>query len=112
MFRFLKRLLFGAAFLLGASILIAAERYPSEAKSTRTTVTVNIQWLASLEAVNRFCSMLMGYPIPTNGRIAGCYQPGSQTIFAAEPRSFNDGYRLEILGHEFWHALGAEHPEL
>ena len=104
----LKKLLCGVAFLL--SIQVLAGQYPDEAKSTQTTVTVHVVWLPSFDAVNHFCSFLMCEPIPKDGTIVGCYNPMNQTIYAVEPTSFNDHFRLEVLGHEFWHALGATHP--
>lgn len=111
MFRLSGKLLFGAAFLFALALLPAhAAKYPDRAKSTRTTVTVHVVWLPTIKSVNHLCSMMMGQPIPKDGMIVGCYNPANTTIYAAEPRSFNDTYRLEILGHEFWHALGAEHP--
>lgn len=106
----LKKLLCGVAFLLALQGL--AGQYPDEAKSTQTTVTVHVVWLPSYKAVNQFCSFLMGQPPPTDGMIVGCYNPMNNTIYAVEPKNFNDKQRLEILGHEFWHALGAEHPEI
>lgn len=107
----IKKLLFGAAFLFVFSVF-AKDRYPTEARATRTTVTVNVVWLKDTGATNRFCSLLSGELLPTNGILVGCYQPQTQTIFAVQPTSFNDAKHLEILGHEFWHALGAEHPEI
>ncbi len=104
----IKKLLFGVAFFL--SIPALAAQYPEEAKSTRTTVTVHVVWLRSFDAVNHFCSFLMDQPIPTDGVIVGCYDDSTKTIYAVEPGNFNDEKRLEILGHEFWHALGASHP--
>lgn len=106
----LQKLLFGVAFFLSFSL--AAGQYPDEAHSTRTTVTVHIVWLKSFDAVNEYCSFLMGQPIPKDGKIVGCYNSETSTIYAVEPKNFNDTTRLGILGHEFWHALGAEHPEL
>jgi hypothetical protein len=106
-----KLLLIGVAFFMAIPLVSASGQYPNEAKSTRTTVTVHVVWLPSLQAVNHFCSFLMDRKPPTPpSMIVGCFDPSSDTIYAAEPRSFNDEYRLEILGHEFWHALGAEHP--
>lgn len=111
----LKKLLFGAAFLfLLAALPAVAGQYPDEAHSTRRATFVRVVWMPSLMAVNHMCSKLMGIPPdPKDGSmIVGCYNPVTKTIYAAEPRNFNDHYRLEILGHEFWHALGAEHPAL
>jgi len=43
-----------------------------------------------------------------------CWKPSAtgspyDLIVAPKPRDFNDERRLMILGHEFLHALGAEH---
>lgn len=108
-----QKLLSGVAFLFVFSTSSTlAGQYPDEATSTRTTVTVQVVWLDTTAAVNTYCSFLMNQPIPTDGVIVGCYDPSTMTIYAVEPKNFNDRYRLEILGHEFWHALGATHPEM
>lgn len=114
MFQLARKLLFGAAFFLLAFAfsLGYADQYPDSAKSRYSTVTVTVVWLPSTKAVNRFCSHMMGQPIPKDGAIVGCYDPDTGTIYAVEPKSFNDHFRLEVLGHELWHALGAEHPRL
>jgi hypothetical protein len=102
--RTFQKLLFGVAFFL--PLLAFANQYPDEAKSTRTTVTVHIVWLPNFEAVHAICS----FYLPHLQGIVGCYNPITSTIYAVEPTNFNDHLRLEILGHEFWHALGAQHP--
>lgn len=91
---------------------VKAAQYPDHAKSTETTVTVHIVWLPSHKITNQFCASMMGIPTPKpeDGTIVGCYNPESSTIYAVEPKSFNDHFGLEVIGHEFWHALGAEHP--
>lgn len=99
-------LLFGVA-LFSAQ---AADRYPPSAKSTRTTVTVHVVWLENQKTVDAVCSTLAGGS--PEGKIAGCYFETNSTIYTVQPKSFNDTYWLSILGHEFWHALGAEHPVL
>lgn len=88
--------------------LAFADQYPDQAKSTRTTVTVTVVWLQSFEDVDKVCASL-GWEKP-EGVIVGCYHRSTRTIYAVEPTSFNDYLHLTILGHEFWHALGAEHP--
>lgn len=107
-----KKLLFGVAFFL--SLLPAfAGKYPDEAHSTRTTVTVHVVWLPSYNAVTHLCSWIGNEPPPElPSIILGCYERSTRTIYAVQPKSFNDHERLHILGHEFWHALGAEHPEI
>ena len=109
--RHFTKLLFGVAFFLSACFVEAAPpqgQYPDSAKSTRTTVTVNVVWLPSFKAVNALCEFLA----EKQGMIVGCYDSRTETIYAVEPENFNDAFHLEILGHEFWHALGAMHPEL
>lgn len=107
----LKRLLCGVAFLLPVGLLSAPQgQYPDAAKSNKTTVTVHIVWLPNFAAVNAMCGFLAQTPVER--AIVGCYNPKTNTIYAVEPENFNDHFRLEILGHEFWHALGAEHPAL
>lgn len=108
-----KKLLFGAAFLFVLALPAVSGQYPDEAHSTRRSTFVRVVWLPSLNAVNHMCSKLMNQPVADDGSmIVGCYNPVTKTIYAAEPRNFNDHYRLEILGHEFWHALGALHPAI
>lgn len=105
MFRNLFGLLFGVALSLSAA---ATNHYPPTASGTRTTVTVRVIWLDSFKHVDVFCSWL-AKETPQQS-ILGCYDPSTVTIFAVQPTSFNDVHKLEILGHEFWHALGAQHP--
>lgn len=107
----LQKLLSGVAFFLAFSVCSAAPPpgpYPGSSKSTRTSVTVHVVWLPSIRAVNAVCTFL----IEQQSGIVGCFNPQTMTIYAVEPRNFNDDFYLEILGHEFWHALGAQHPEL
>lgn len=97
-----------AGLLFGVALFSSAAQYPNRAQATRTTVTVNVVWLPDFATANQVCGML-GQPAPT-GTILACYHPASNTIYAVQPTSFNDEFHLTILGHEFWHALGAEHP--
>lgn len=106
----MRSLILGLLFGVALFSAHAADRYPPYAKSTRTTVTVKVVWLENQKIVDAICSTLAGQK-PT-GAIAGCFLESSMTIYAVEPKSFNDNYLLSILGHEFWHALGAEHPPL
>lgn len=104
----LTRLLFGVAFF---SSVLAADAppgvYPDSAKSTKTTVTVHVVWLPTFEAVHSICTIQLA-----EQGVVGCFNPATNTIYAVEPVNFNDHFKLEILGHEFWHALGAQHPAL
>ena len=107
-FLFKRLLLTGGAVLLSTAV-VASNHYPPQAKSNLTTVTVNIVWLPSFRAVTAFCEYL-DHQSHDRGQILGCFDPRTNTIYAVEPANFNDTLRLEVLGHEFWHALGAMHP--
>lgn len=105
-----EKLLFGVAFLLGGTACAGPKfQYPDHAEATRSRVTVNVVWLPTFRDVHALCAFLIENE-PKNGYV-GCYDPVTNTIYAVQPANFNDKTRLEILGHEFWHALGAEHPE-
>lgn len=90
------------------SVLSFAAHYPDRAKSTETTVIVNVVWYETREAVDAACAKMSG--TEPEGNILACYNYRTSTIHAVEPTSFNDLFGLTILGHEFWHALGATHP--
>lgn len=79
-------------------------RYPDTARATRTEVTVKVHW-GTQEEVSALCRL---YDPARRPSITACYYGG--TIYAVQPTNFNDTDRLMILGHEFWHALGATHP--
>ena len=100
--------LFAGAFFILSTFIAQAQQYPDHAQSTSTTVIVTVIWYEDAAAVDAFCALAMG-EIP-EGNILACYDPNTWTIHAVEPKSFNDLRGLVILGHEFWHALGAEHP--
>lgn len=100
----LSALAMGAIFLSASSF---AGQYPDEAKSTRTSVVVTVVWGTPTET-DAICAHLSGEK--AEGNIYGCFDPRTFTIYTPEPTSFNDHWRLLILGHEFWHALGASHP--
>lgn len=105
----------GLALMWGlAHFSASAAQYPDSAKSTRTEVTVRVIWLANHHDVDLACSYFGSMPPSgdlTKRAILGCYLPWNTTIIAVEPTSFNDEFHLEVLGHEFWHALGATHPD-
>lgn len=103
------RLLTGLLFGVALFSVSASAKYPDEAHSTKDTTTVHVVWLPDHRTVDIVCSFF-GRDKPT-GNILACYLSSTSTIYAVEPKSFNDDFALMILGHEFWHALGAEHPE-
>lgn len=99
--------LLGAFFSLIFSTVALSQQYPDHASSIKDSSNVRVIWLSPIE-VNDTC-WEFSQKVP-DGVILGCYVPATNTIYAPEPRSFNDHKRLETLGHEYWHALGAEHP--
>lgn len=79
-------------------------RYPAHSEATHTEVTVKV-YFGTQEEISTLCQL---YDFGHNRTgITSCYYAG--TIYAVQPENFNDTDRLMILGHEFWHALGAKH---
>jgi hypothetical protein len=104
----LKHLITGLALTGLALFSSSFAQYPDHAEATLNTTTVTVVWLPDFETADLVCGYIGG--IPKQGTILACYAYLTHTIYAVQPSSFNDQYRLMILGHEFWHALGAEHP--
>jgi hypothetical protein len=106
---FLKGLLFGVAFFSFVAAACAQhpklDPYPASAKSTTNVALVGVIWLPTLKDANAACAAQIGAD-PTTTRIYACYNSDSHIIYTVEPTSFNDHFGLEVLGHEFWHALG------
>lgn len=104
----MKRLITG--LVLSGLALFSFAWYPPHASSTRTETTVRVKWLPDFETVDLVCSFID--KTKPKGNILACYLEQNHTIYAVQPESFNDTAHLAILGHEFWHALGAEHPNI
>lgn len=104
----MKHLITGLVLSGLALFSFASDHYPPHAKSTRTDVTVHVRWIPDHATLDLLCAFLMDEL--AEGRILACFDRSTTTIYAVEPSSFNDLLHLSILGHEFWHALGAEHP--
>lgn len=99
----------GLALGLALFSFAAAEgRYPDSAEATRSVTIVRVQWVADYAEADAVCSKLGNEE--AKGTILACYHIPTGTIVAVQPSSFNDWQNLAILGHEFWHALGASHP--
>ena len=75
-------------------------------KSITNTTTINVVWFNNDEQVSSACAK-EGLTYKANGCAFG--NTNNCTIYAVEPSSFRDDTRLQILGHETWHCLGAEH---
>lgn len=106
-----KRLLLGVAFfsLSAWSQQPEIRHYPVTTKSTTSIATVAVVWLPSFKVANEICAFMAGVD-PATTEIYACYNRDSNIIYTVEPADFNDHFLLEVLGHEFWHALGATHP--
>lgn len=83
---------------MAADVVIPYRFY---APPTKTLVTVQVMWVGA-ESARAICK---------GG--AACWFPSAtgqpDLIVAEQPENFNDERRLMILGHEFFHALGAQH---
>ena len=67
-------------------------------------VTVTVRWVEAAD-IAKVCGNEKAYACATVGTLT---QPSS-FIYAMRPRSFSDSVRVEALGHEMLHALGATH---
>ncbi len=72
-------------------------------RATQSTVTVTVKFVPPDTDLSTLCNIKPS----ENYVLLGCYLNG--VIVAVEPKDFNDHKRLEVLGHELWHALGASH---
>ena len=78
---------------------------PLTVKSSIPEVTVKVNWVQSVDQISQACGA-------NNRLLYGCAYsyPGNRCeIYVIEPRDFNDIALLAMLGHEFWHCLGARH---
>lgn len=76
-------------------------------RSTITDAMIHVEFVADVDAVKRACAP-HAFPYACStvrfvGNAAVC------TITAVEPRDFNDGALMALLGHEAWHCFGARH---
>lgn len=97
---------------LFAALLAACQQSNDYTPSTHTTATVHVYWQRNVAAADAKCKAL-----GLHGDAQACARsdPGNPAvceIYAVEPHGFRDHDRLATLGHEFWHCLGAKHPEL
>lgn len=82
---------------------------PTITKSTTTTVKVYVQWHESVDSITKACSdnkniLIYGCAVSFTSK-----ENSICIIHAMEPKNFSDAPKLAILGHEFWHCLGARH---
>lgn len=70
---------------------------------TRSMVTVSVEWMDE-DQINDVCKR--------SYRVNGCAIAGSPCrMYVTEPKDFNDRDALVVLGHEFFHCLGAQHRD-
>lgn len=67
-------------------------------------VALTVVWVDAAK-IAEVCKNQHAYACAT----IGSAQNPASTIYAMEPRSFSDNVRVEALGHELLHALGAKH---
>lgn len=108
MYKFLS--LVALLFLTGCySITHYPEQQDTISKSTITHTEVRVIWHKSVDEINAACRF------KTNRITYACASVFIQNqrsiclIHTIEPNDFTDQVRLMILGHEFWHCLGARH---
>lgn len=108
MYKFLSLVLF--VFLTGCyNITKYPEQQETITKSIITLTEVKIVWHKDIDDIGKSCKEL------PKGNFYGCAivfansEKSICIIHAIEPNNFNDLVKLQILGHEFWHCLGARH---
>lgn len=103
------------ALLLVLVLLMACGEQPAVRKAkqpdllsraTRDRVVLHVYWGA--DGVRDNCAS--GQEACCRRRLIG--EEWHAYLYAVEPWDFNDIDRLATLGHETWHAVGAEHKEL
>lgn len=91
---------------LSPILVSAAEQAALTQRATVKTTTVYIQWVRNKAEGNRVC-VSKGAPEYSGACAYGTTD--SCNIVAIQPKDFNDTEALAVLGHEFWHCLGAKH---
>lgn len=97
------------AALFGCAHHVTA--YPEQGALERRAIVsyayIAVQWVTRVDDIEG-----------CKGLVYGCAHVviddqgyGHCTIFVFQPEDFNDYLRLAMLGHEFWHCLGARHVE-
>lgn len=77
-------------------------------KATTNYAYTAMVWLDDIDAMPAKCkkSGAVRYACAESVFVNGI---GSCTIWAVQPKDFNDVPGLAYLGHEFWHCMGANH---
>jgi hypothetical protein len=101
-----------------AAVLLAAcqpapepqiKTYTEFSPSTKDRVTIQVVWL---DEPSKYCALRNGTP-PANHQYLGCSAIVGNgkvcEVVMAHPKNFNDNLKLEVLGHELMHCLGARH---
>jgi hypothetical protein len=111
----MRRLLALILLVLCTSSCYAITGYPEQPKMidgpSVTSTVVTVDWVRGVDEMQRLCSPELGtdkiwYACASVSRIGNttfC------TIHAIMPKDFNDEVLLAVLGHEFYHCLGATH---
>ncbi len=95
--------------LVAAAALVACENAGRSVSSRadRNDIAITVRWTDARD-VDAVCKAAGA----TDGeRFEACAASGATTctIYAAQPRNFEDRAALQALGHEAWHCFGARH---
>lgn len=88
-------------------------KYKTLRASIYNTADIEVAWADPIE-VDKKCRKWAPHLRNESMLLGGCARskPGDTDtcqIIVAEPRSFEDHLRLNLLGHEVWHCFGATH---
>lgn len=86
-------------------------KYKTLNRANRDKISIEVHWVSKSKISDK-CKQLGAKPLTNT--YAGCARskPSDKSIceiYVVQPNGFNDDYRLEILGHEVYHCLGAKH---
>jgi hypothetical protein len=111
----MKRILAAIATAAAAAVFISSchqvTAVPPVGAMTRAPdrdrVIVYIEWTADIDQIGAACDVASLYGCAKSQEI----QPGDWkcTVYAQKPSDFNDGARLQVLGHEIFHCFGGQH---
>lgn len=104
---FLRAFLYWIACLLAAMwfalLLSGCAGTPMTREPDRTTATITVEW-STAGRVAQVC----GFGQRSGSPVLGCYTSDGRIVMS-KPTGWDDQLGLYILGHEVFHALGAQH---
>ncbi|HEY4530141.1 MAG TPA: hypothetical protein VIG97_07415 [Luteimonas sp.] len=76
-------------------------------RADRNDIKVTVEWVAARD-VDAVCKAA-GAADGERFEACAASGPTTCTIYAVQPRNFEDRAALQALGHEAWHCFGARH---